>query len=158
MKIPLSQVCAQPSLAINFQKLSNNYIVHLSCPSGSAITLMEFFPPFSLYRIIYELSPPPATGFYSDFSGVQLGDLSNPENGILVLLIIMVLEWATFLFLTLYWDEFGCLQNVMRSRQALQKPSTQPQKCEASIEIDRTDIMREVRPKSLYMYVLSCEP
>ncbi|KAG2656983.1 hypothetical protein PVAP13_1KG119500 [Panicum virgatum] len=111
--------------------------------SRSAITLMEFFPPFSLYRIIYELSPPPATGFYSDFSGVQLGDLSNPENGILVLLIIMVLEWATFLFLTLYWDEFGCLQNVMRSRQALQKPSTQPQKCEASIEIDRTDIMRE---------------
>ncbi|XP_039826350.1 ABC transporter A family member 7-like isoform X2 [Panicum virgatum] len=112
--------------------------------SRSAITLMEFFPPFSLYRIIYELSPPPATGFYSDFSGVQLGDLSNPENGILVLLIIMVLEWATFLFLTLYWDEFGCLQNVMRSRQALQKPSTQPQKCEASIEIDRTDIMREL--------------
>jgi hypothetical protein len=115
---------------------------------------MEFFPPFSLYRIIYELSPPLATGFYSDFSGVQMRDLSNLENGILFLLIIMVLEWATFLFFTLYLDEFGCLQNGMRSRQALQKPSTQHQECEASIEIDRTDIMREVQLKSLYMYML----
>ena len=141
-------------LLISFR---NFLFIILSCPSGSLITLMEFFPPFSLYRIIYELSPPPATGFYSDFSGVQLGDLSNPENGILVLVIIMVLEWATFLFLTLYFDEFGCLQNGMRSRQALQRPSTHPQQSEASIEIDRTDIMREVRPKSLYVY-MSCEP
>ncbi|WVZ77360.1 hypothetical protein U9M48_025238 [Paspalum notatum var. saurae] len=121
--------------------------------SRNVITLMEFFPPFSLYRIIYELSPPPATGFYSDFSGVHLGDLSDTENGILVLLIIMLFEWATFLFLTLYLDEFGCFQNGIRklvqashpdrNHQAIQKPSTQPQEFEASIEIDRTDILRE---------------
>lgn len=43
-------------------------------------------------------STPPATGFYLNFSSVQLGDSSNPENGILVLLITMVLEWAMFLF------------------------------------------------------------
>jgi hypothetical protein len=123
---------------------------------------MELFPPFSLYRIIYELSPPPATGFYSDFSGVHLRDLSNSENGILVLLIIMVLEWAAFLFFTLYLDEFGFLQAGIRklvtssrpdgSYQALQKPSTQPQEFEASIEIDRTDIMREVHPNPLYLH------
>ncbi|CAO2037648.1 unnamed protein product [Urochloa humidicola] len=115
--------------------------------SRNLIMLLEFFPPFSLYRIIYELSPPPATGFYSDFSGVQLGDLSDPENVILVLLIIMVLEWATFLFLTLYLDDFGCLQNGIRQLVTGSRPdgrlSTQPQEFEASIEIDRTDIMRE---------------
>ncbi|CAO2038069.1 unnamed protein product [Urochloa humidicola] len=115
--------------------------------SRNLIMLLEFFPPFSLYRIIYELSPPPATGFYSDFSGVQLGDLSDPENGILVLLIIMVLEWAIFLFLTLYLDDFGCLQNGIRQLVTGSRPdgrlSTQPQEFEASIEIDRTDIMRE---------------
>ncbi|CAN6237534.1 unnamed protein product [Urochloa humidicola] len=115
--------------------------------SRNLIMLLEFFPPFSLYRIIYELSPPPATGFYSDFSGVQLGDLSDPENGILVLLIIMVLEWATFLFLTLYLDDFGCFQNGIRKLVTGSRPdgrlSTQPQEFEASIEIDRTDIMRE---------------
>ncbi|CAN6243557.1 unnamed protein product [Urochloa humidicola] len=115
--------------------------------SRNLIMLLEFFPPFSLYRIIYELSPPPATGFYSDFSGVQLGDLSDPENGILVLLIIMVLEWATFLILTLYLDNFGCLQNGIRKLVTGSHPdgrlSTQHQEFEASIEIDRTDIMRE---------------
>jgi hypothetical protein len=125
---------------------------------------MEFFPPISLYRIIYELSPPPSEGFFSDFSGVHLGDLSNPKNGILVLLIVMVLEWPIFLFLTLYLDEFGCLRNGIRklltasrpngSYQTLRKPSTQPQEFEASIEIDRTNILREVQPK--YFYLCMC--
>ncbi|XP_066329775.1 ABC transporter A family member 8-like isoform X2 [Miscanthus floridulus] len=121
--------------------------------SRSLITLMELFPPISLYRILYELSPPPSEGFFSDFSGVHLGDLNKPKNGILVLLIVMVLEWPIFLFLTLYLDEFGCLRNGIRklltasrpdgSYQTLQKLSTQPQEFEASIEIDRTNILRE---------------
>lgn len=129
--------------------------------SGSLITLMEFFPPMSLYRIIYELSPPPSqSGPFSDFSGVRVGDLSDPENGILVLMVVMVLEWPTFLFLTLYLDGFGWLQTRVRklspaaaaaaaasSHQTLQKPSTtRPQeRPEASIEIDgTTDIPGEV--------------
>ncbi|XP_066329850.1 ABC transporter A family member 8-like [Miscanthus floridulus] len=121
--------------------------------SRSLITLMELFPPISLYRILYELSPPPSEGFFSDFSGVHLGDLSKPKNGILVLLIVMILEWPIFLFLTLYLDEFGCLRNGIRklltasrpdgSYQTLQKLSTQPQEFEASIEIDKTNILRE---------------
>ncbi|AQK59813.1 ABC transporter A family member 7 [Zea mays] len=125
--------------------------------SRSLITLMEFFPPMSLYRIIYELSPPPSpSGPFSDFSGVRVGDLSDPENGILVLMVVMVLEWPTFLFLTLYLDGFGWLQTRVRklppaaaasSHQTLQKPSTtRPQeRPEASIEIDgTTDIPGEV--------------
>lgn len=140
-----------------------NFYFISSYTSGSLITLMEFFPPISLYRIIYELSPPPSMGPFSDFSGVHLGDLSDPENGILVLLIIMVLEWPIFLFLTLYLDEFGCLRNGIRklltasrpngSYQTPQKPSTQTQEFEASIEIDRTDILREVHPKYFYLYI-----
>jgi len=86
------------------------------------------------------------------------------KNGILVLLIVMVLEWPIFLFLTLYLDEFGCLRNGIRklltasrpdgSYQTLQKLSTQPQEFEASIEIDKTNILREVQPKYFYLYVL----
>jgi hypothetical protein len=34
----------------------------------------------SLYRIIYELSPPSSPGLFSNFSGVHLGDLSDPET------------------------------------------------------------------------------
>ncbi|KAJ1278485.1 hypothetical protein BS78_04G083200, partial [Paspalum vaginatum] len=141
------------NLQISFAFLMTSRFSTVTTATGNVVTFMEFFPPFSLYRIIYELSPPPATGFYSDFSGVHLGDLSDTENGILVLLIIMLLEWATFLFLTLYLDEFGCFQNGIRnlvqashpnrSHQAPQKLSKQPQEFEASIEIDRTDILRE---------------
>jgi hypothetical protein len=40
------------------------------------------------------------------------------------------------------------------SYQTLQKPSAQPQEFEASIEIDRTDILREVQPK--YFYLCMC--
>ncbi|AQK98024.1 hypothetical protein ZEAMMB73_Zm00001d011791 [Zea mays] len=46
----------------------------------SLITLMEFVPPMSLYRIIYEFSPPSSSGLFSNFSGVHLGDLSDPET------------------------------------------------------------------------------
>jgi len=96
------------------------------------------------------------------FSG-QLGDLSDPENGILVLLITMVLDWATLLLLISYSDEFGCLQNRIRklsiasrpdrSHQTLNKLSTQPQEFQASIEIDRTYILREAQPRSFYLHV-----
>lgn len=103
---------------------------------------MEFFPPMSLYRIIYELSPPPSpSGPFSDFSGVRVGDLSDPENGILVLMVVMVLEWPTFLFLTLYLDGFGWLQTRVR-KLSTTRPQERP---EASIEIDgTTDIPGEV--------------
>ncbi|KAL5664555.1 hypothetical protein ACJX0J_024663, partial [Zea mays] len=46
----------------------------------SLITLMEFVPPMSLYRIIYELSPPSSSRLFSNFSGVHLGDLSDPKT------------------------------------------------------------------------------
>jgi hypothetical protein len=41
---------------------------------------MEFVPPMSMYRIIYELFPPSSSGLFSNFSGVHLGDLSDPET------------------------------------------------------------------------------
>jgi hypothetical protein len=41
---------------------------------------MEFVPPMSLYRIIYELSPPSSSRLFSNFSGVHLGDLSDPKT------------------------------------------------------------------------------
>ncbi|AQK59821.1 ABC transporter A family member 7 [Zea mays] len=145
------------NLQISFAFLMTTYFSTSATATGSLITLMEFFPPMSLYRIIYELSPPPSpSGPFSDFSGVRVGDLSDPENGILVLMVVMVLEWPTFLFLTLYLDGFGWLQTRVRklppaaaasSHQTLQKPSTtRPQeRPEASIEIDgTTDIPGEV--------------
>ena len=65
------------------------------------------------------------------------GIVSDPGNGILVLLSTMVLRWATLLFLTSYLDEFSCLQNGIsklsiasrpdRNHQTLKNLCTQPQ-------------------------------
>ncbi|KAK3156341.1 hypothetical protein QOZ80_2AG0105930 [Eleusine coracana subsp. coracana] len=62
--------------------------------SGSWITLMEFFPPFSLYRIIYEFSPPPAFMYRTDFSGIQWRDFSDRKNGMIDMLFIMLVAHA----------------------------------------------------------------
>ncbi|GJM90586.1 hypothetical protein PR202_ga06884 [Eleusine coracana subsp. coracana] len=122
--------------------------------SGSWITLMEFFPPFSLYRIIYEFSPPPAFMYRTDFSGIQWRDFSDRKNGMIDMLFIMVLEWITFLFLTLYLDEFGSLRNGIKkmaiacrscfsgSYRAAQRQTVHLQ--EASVEMGRTDVFREL--------------
>nr|CAB3446090.1 unnamed protein product [Digitaria exilis] len=123
--------------------------------SRSWTTLMEFFPPFSLYRIVYEFSPPPSPLYRTDFSGLHWGDLGDGKNGMKDILIIMALEWATFLLLTFFLDEFGTLRNGIRkmasvchssvdgSSQASQKQTIQLQEFEYSVEMDRTDVLRE---------------
>lgn len=117
---------------------------------------MEFFPPFSLYRIVYEFSPPPSPLYRTDFSGIHWGDLGDGKNGMKDILIIMAIEWATFLLLTFFLDEFGTLRNGIRkmasvcrsnvdgSSQASQKQTIQLQEFEHSVEMDRTDVLREV--------------
>ncbi|KAL6888888.1 hypothetical protein ACP4OV_009914 [Aristida adscensionis] len=110
------------------------------------VILLEFFAPFSLYRIIYEFTPPATLFSYSDFSGLHWRDLSDLENGMLEVLIIMVFEWIMFLFLTFYLDEFGSLRNGIRkmtSSQAAQQQSIQLHESKASSETGRSDILRE---------------
>ncbi|XP_062224626.1 ABC transporter A family member 8-like [Phragmites australis] len=134
--------------------LFRHVVVDISL-SRSWTTLMEFFPPFSLYRIIYEFSPPPSVGYRTDFSGIQWSDLNDRKNGMIDILIIMVLEWATFLLLTFCLDEFGTLRNGIRkmssvcrscldgSSQAAQKQTIQLREFKASVETGRTDVLRE---------------
>ncbi|CAD6251448.1 unnamed protein product [Miscanthus lutarioriparius] len=123
--------------------------------SRSWTTLMEFFPPFSLYRIIYEFSPPPSPLYRTDFSGIHWEDLSDHKNGMIDILIIMAIEWATFLLLTFFLDEFGTLQNGIRkivsachsstdwSSHTCQMQTIQLQEFLSSVETDMTDVLRE---------------
>ena len=124
--------------------------------SGSWTTLMEFFPPFSFYCIIYEFSPPPSPLYRTDFSGIHWEDLSDHKNGMTDILIIMAVEWATFLLLTFFLDEFCTLRNRIRkiasachsstdwSSHTCQMQTIQLQEFVSSAEADRTDALREV--------------
>jgi hypothetical protein len=152
------------SLFINLQGLSQVLAQLYSCASGRLLrwwsTSHHVF-----CTTIYELSNTRNGFFYSKFFSRQLVYLSDPGNGILVLLSTMVLRWATLLFLTSYLDEFSCLQNGIsklliasrpdRNHQTLKKLSTQPQEFQASIEIDITYILREAQPRPFYLYVFS---
>lgn len=124
---------------------------------GSWITLMELLPAFSLYRIVYEFSRFEWHGRYMVFSGIQWIHMTNPENGLAGVLTIMVLEWFVFLLFTFYLDHFRSFKDGMRKAavfvrspingnhfETAQQQNIQLQEFRASIEMERTDVIREV--------------
>ena len=124
---------------------------------GSWIILLELFPPFSLYRIVYEFSQSASLVSQIDRTGMQWSDLNDPKNGMASVLTIMVLEWILFLLLSFYLDHFGSFQSGIRKAvlllhsrragnrsQSAQQQTTQIQEFEASVEMERTDVIKEV--------------
>ncbi|XP_015688864.2 ABC transporter A family member 10-like [Oryza brachyantha] len=123
--------------------------------SRSWITLLELFPAFSLYRIIYEFAQSALLGDYMNSSGMKWIDLSDPKNGMRSVLTIMILEWFLFLLLAFYLDHFGSFQNGIRKAallfhshvdknrfQATQQ-TIQLQEFKASIDNEKTDVIQE---------------
>ncbi|OEL29286.1 ABC transporter A family member 8 [Dichanthelium oligosanthes] len=124
--------------------------------SRSWITLMELLPAFSLYRIVYEFSQSILAGRYVTSSGIQWIDMTDPKNGLAGVLTIMILEWFLFLLFAFYLDHFGSLKNGIRKAavlvrshidgnhfQAAQQQNTQLQEFRASVEMERTDVIKE---------------
>ena len=118
---------------------------------------MELLPAFSLYRIVYEFSQSVLVGKYMNSPGIQWIDMRDPQNGLAGVLTIMILEWFLFLLSAFYLDRFGSLKNVMRKVavlvrtridgnrfQAAQQQNTQLQEHRASVEMERTDVIKEV--------------
>ncbi|KAG2649449.1 hypothetical protein PVAP13_1NG542900 [Panicum virgatum] len=135
--------------------LFRSYVEDVSL-SRSWITLMELLPAFSLYRIVYEFSQSVLVGKYMTSSGIQWIDMRDPKNGLAGVLTIMILEWFLFLLSAFYLDRFGSLKNVMRKVavlvrtridgnrfQAAQQQNTQLQEHRASVEMERTDVIKE---------------
>ncbi|PAN04686.2 hypothetical protein PAHAL_1G084200 [Panicum hallii] len=124
--------------------------------SRSWITLMELLPAFSLYRIVYEFSQSVLVGRYTTSSGIHWIDMGDPKNGLAGVLTIMILEWFLFLLSAFYLDRFGSLKTVMRKVavlvrtridgnrfQAAHQQNAQLQEYRASVEMERTDVVKE---------------
>jgi len=76
-----------------------------SITSASTLTLISLVPPFLLYRGCFELAYYATNGVYMGIEGMSWEDMTtDPRNGMNDLMLIMVLEWALFLALTLYLD------------------------------------------------------
>jgi hypothetical protein len=120
---------------------------------------MELLPAFSLYRIVYEFSrfAQAQPENYMVSSGIQWADVTNPESGLAGVLTIMVLEWLLFLLFAFYLDHFRSFKDgirkaaaLVRSRihgkhsEAAQQQNVQLQEFRASIQMERTDVVKEV--------------
>ncbi|XP_008645661.1 ABC transporter A family member 10 isoform X3 [Zea mays] len=122
------------------------------------ITLMELLPAFSLYRIVYEFSrfAQAQPENYMASSGIQWADMTNPESGLAGVLTIMAVEWLLFLLFAFYLDHFRSYKDgirkaaaLVRSRihgnhsEAAQQQNVQLQEFRASIQLERTDVLKE---------------
>lgn len=120
---------------------------------------MELLPAFSLYRIVYEFSrfAQAQPENYMASSGIQWADMTNPESGLAGVLTIMAVEWLLFLLFAFYLDHFRSYKDgirkaaaLVRSRihgnhsEAAQQQNVQLQEFRASIQMERTDVLKEV--------------
>ncbi|KAK3406294.1 hypothetical protein EUGRSUZ_K02457, partial [Eucalyptus grandis] len=118
------------------------------------IIVMELYPGFSLYRGLYEFSQYSFTGNYMGTHGMQWGDLSDSENGMKEILIIMVVEWLVVLFVAYYIDQVASsvsgkspmfLYERFRKKHpsSFQRPSLQRQGSKVSVQMEKPDVSQE---------------
>ncbi|XP_058195611.1 ABC transporter A family member 7-like [Rhododendron vialii] len=121
---------------------------------GGWIIVMELYPGFSLYRGLYEFSQYAFTGNYMGTHGMRWGDLSDSNNGMRDVLIIMSLEWLVVLFVAYYIDQvissgrspLFFLNNFRKkplSSPSLKRDSSERQGSKVSIEMDKPDVAQE---------------
>jgi hypothetical protein len=77
---------------------------------------MEIIPGFSLYRGLYEFGSYAFSGTTMGTNGMKWANLSDSENGMRTVLIIMVVEWAILLPLAFYLDQVSSLGGGLRKR------------------------------------------
>ncbi|XP_050221368.1 ABC transporter A family member 7-like [Mercurialis annua] len=118
----------------------------------SFLILLELFPGFSLYRGLYDLSEYASRAIALGVPGMQWGNLSDKENGMRDVLIIMLVEWLVMLFAGFYFDQvfsfgkspFFCLQNSGKRRlPSLKNSNLQGEGSKVVIDMDKSDIIQE---------------
>jgi hypothetical protein len=77
---------------------------------------LEIIPGFSLYRGLYEFGQYAFSGTAMGTDGMKWANLSDSENGMRTVLIIMVVEWAILLPLAFYLDQVSSLGGGLRKR------------------------------------------
>lgn len=122
---------------------------------GGWVIFMELYPGFSLYRGLYELSQYARGGYVVGTSGMFWEYLSNSNNGMREVLIIMSIEWVVFLIVSYYLDQvissgsgnrrsllFFLPNSQRKDLTSLEKSSFQS--AESSVQIENSDVSEEV--------------
>ncbi|KAK6123286.1 hypothetical protein DH2020_042963 [Rehmannia glutinosa] len=93
------------NLQISLAFLVADLFSNVKTATGAAIIFMELYPGFSLYRGLYEFSEYAFTGNYMGTDGMRWKDLTDSNNGMTEVLIIMAVEWVVVLGVAYYADQ-----------------------------------------------------
>ncbi|KAK9925975.1 hypothetical protein M0R45_023231 [Rubus argutus] len=119
------------------------------------ITVLELYPGFSLYRGLYEFGQYSFNGNYMGTDGMRWGDLSDRDNGMKEVWIIMVVEWFVVLFLAYYVDQAGSssgsvkcpsffFQSASKKLSSRRMRSLQRQESNVLIQMEKPDVGQEM--------------
>ncbi|KAF9667757.1 hypothetical protein SADUNF_Sadunf15G0056600 [Salix dunnii] len=129
------------------------FIEDASFPKGWII-FMELYPGFALYRGLYELAEYAFSGNSIGTDGMKWGNLSDSENGMSDVMIIMLLEWIALLFIAYYVDQVFSSGSGKNPKYLLQKfrkkrpssfwrPSLGRQGSKVFVDMDKPDVVQE---------------
>lgn len=119
------------------------------------VVVMEIIPGFSLYRGLYEFGQYASAGNSMGTTGMKWSNLDDSLNGMRVVLIIMVVEWAIVLPLAFYVDQVSPLGGGFRknpffflgcfkkSPLSLRRYSFGRQGSKVVVEMDNPDAVQE---------------
>lgn len=120
------------------------------------IVVMELYPGFSLYGGLYEFSQYAFTGNTIGTDGMRWGDLSDSNNEMRHVLVIMVVEWLVVYCSAYYIDQVVTsgsgarksplffLEKLKRMpSDSLRKPSLQRQGSKVYVQLEKPDVVQE---------------
>ncbi|PIN20632.1 Lipid exporter ABCA1 [Handroanthus impetiginosus] len=118
----------------------------------AGIIAMELYPGFSLYRGLYEFSQYSFNGNYMGTPGMRWKDLSNSDNGMREVLIIIAVEWIVVLGVAYYADQvvssgksplFFLQKNQKNLSSSFRKPSLERQGSKVFVQMEKLDVEQE---------------
>ncbi|KAB5531930.1 hypothetical protein DKX38_018600 [Salix brachista] len=118
------------------------------------IIFMELYPGFALYRGLYEFAEYALQGNSMGTDGMKWGNMSDSENGMSDVMIIMLLEWLAVLCIAYYVDQIFAsgsgknpkylLQKFRKKRpSSFRRPSLGRQGSKVFVDMDKPDVMQE---------------
>ncbi|KAJ6888539.1 ABC transporter A family member 7-like [Populus alba x Populus x berolinensis] len=133
--------------------LFQSFVEDTSFPKGWII-FMELYPGFALYRGLYEFAEYSLQGNSMGTDGMKWGNLSDSENGMSDVMIIMLLEWLAVLCIAYYVDQIFSsgsgknpkylLQKFRKKRpSSFRKPSLGRQASKVFVDMDKPDVIQE---------------
>lgn len=122
-----------------------------SFPRGWII-VMELYPGFSLYRGLYEFAQYAFAGNSRGTDGMRWKDLSDSNNGMKEVLVILFIEWWVVLLVAFYVDQvvssgksptFFLQKFRKKPLSSFRKPSLQRQGSKVFVDMEKPDVLQE---------------